>query len=66
MMTITATEKYEERKATVDLYLSMISEMVENHKPEAVTWGHVGDLGIVETGLEQVIDFLTGSSHPGD
>ena len=51
----TALDAYFERAAAIQNKLAQLQKLADdhfNHDPDAIDWGHVGDLGRVEAGLD--------------
>lgn len=56
--TMNAREAYEDRKSEVLIRIDQIKAAVANRKPEAIHWGHAGDMNHVLHQLEQIAEFL--------
>ena len=50
------TELYEIRRKAVTAQIAALSLVVENHSKKGITWGHVGDLGMIQ---ERLADLLS-------
>ena len=54
----TALAAYFECTAAIQNKLAQLQQLADdhfNHDPEAIHWGHVGDLGRVESGLDGLL-----------
>ena len=54
----TATNAYLARAAAIHTKLARLQQLADDHlghDPEAIHWGHVGDLGRVEAGLDELL-----------
>ncbi len=52
-----ALDVYLARTATIRAKLERLQQLAENHLghvPDAIHWGHVGDIGRVEAGLDEL------------
>lgn len=63
-----ADEKYKTYKETIQLLLEQITAGLEDHDRKAalerqIHWGHVGDLGYIESRLTEIRDFLYGTGE---
>ena len=60
----TALAAYFERTAAIQNKLAQLQQLADDHfghDPDAIDWGHVGDLGRVEAGLDGLLAmFETG------
>ena len=58
------TAEYAARQEAARQLLDQIREALEAHATIAKPhWGHVGDIGHVETNLTEVLAFLRGDNH---
>ena len=54
----TAHDAYLERYAAICSQIEALQQLADDHfgnNPDAIHWGHVGDLGRVEAGLDDVL-----------
>ena len=54
----TALDAYLARTATIHAKLERLQQLADDHfghDPDAINWGHVGDLGRVEAGLDELL-----------
>jgi hypothetical protein len=54
----TALDAYLARTAAIHAKLERLQQLADDHfghDPDAIHWGHVGDLGRVETGLDELL-----------
>lgn len=54
----TAIDAYLERFAAISTKLERLQELAEDHfghDPDTIDWGHVGDLGRVDTALNELL-----------
>lgn len=54
----TALDAYLQRTAAIRHQIEALQQLADDHfdhDPEAIHWGHVGDLGRVEAGLDEVL-----------
>lgn len=61
----TATDAYPARTAAIHTKLERLQQLADDHfghDPDAINWGHVGDLGRVETALDDLLAIF-GSEH---
>lgn len=59
----TAIETYLARAAAIRIKLAQLQQMADDHfghHPEAIHWGHVGDLGRVEQALDDLLAIFDG------
>ena len=59
----TPIEAYLARAAAIRIKLARLRQLADDHfghDPEAIHWGHVGDLGRVEAGLEGLLAIFGG------
>ncbi len=53
-----ALDAYLARTAAIHAKLARLQQLADDHfghGPDAIHWGHVGDLGRVETGLDELL-----------
>lgn len=61
----TAIETYLARAAAIRIKLARLQQMADDHfghDPDAIHWGHVGDLGRVEQALDDLLAIFDGQS----
>ena len=54
----TALDAYLTRTAAIHAKLERLQQLADDHfghDPDAINWGHVGDLGRVEAGLDELL-----------
>ena len=54
----TALDAYLDRTAAIHAKLERLQQLADDHfdhDPDAIHWGHVGDLGRVEAGLNELL-----------
>ncbi|GIK45060.1 MAG: hypothetical protein BroJett012_09630 [Betaproteobacteria bacterium] len=59
----TALDVYFARTAAIHAKLERLQQLADNHfghDPDAIHWGHVGDLGRVEAGLDELLAIFGG------
>ncbi len=59
----TALDAYLARAAAIHAKLERLQQLADDHfghDPDAIHWGHVGDLGRVEAGLDALLAILDG------
>lgn len=59
----TALDAYLARSAVIHAKLERLRQLVDHHfgyDPDAIHWGHVGDLGRVEAGLDELLAIFGG------
>lgn len=59
----TALDAYLARTAAIHAKLERLQQLADDyfgHDPDAIHWGHVGDLGRVEAGLDELLAILDG------
>lgn len=59
-----ALDAYLARTAAIQAKLERLQQLADDHfghNPDAIHWGHVGDLGRVETGLDELLAIFDGS-----
>lgn len=60
----TAIDAYLARTAAIRTKLERLQNLADDHfghDPDAIHWGHVGDLGRVEAGLDELLAIFGGS-----
>ena len=63
--TPTALDAYLARAAAIHTKLARLQQLADDHfgqDPDAINWGHVGDLGRVESALDDLLAIF-GSEH---
>ena len=58
-----ALDTYLARIAAIHAKLAQLQQLANDHfghTPEAIHWGHVGDLGRVETALDELLAIFEG------
>jgi len=58
-----ALDAYLARTATIHAKLERLQQLADDHfghDPDVVNWGHVGDLGRVEAGLDELLAIFGG------
>ena len=61
----TALDAYLARTAAIHANLERLQQLADEHfghDPDAINWGHVGDLTRIESGLREVLVLLDGSN----
>ena len=61
----TATDAYLARAAAIHIKLAQLRQLADDHfdhGPEAIHWGHVGDLGRVEQALDDLLAIFDGQA----
>ena len=59
----TAIDVYLARAAAIHMSLARLQQLDDDHfghDPDAIHWGHVGDLGRVEAGLDELLAIFGG------
>ena len=59
----TALDAYLTRTAAIHAKLERLQQLADDHfghDPDAINWGHVGDLGRVEAGLDELLAIFGG------
>ena len=59
----TATDAYLARTAAIHIKLARVQQLADDHfghAPDAIHWGHVGDLGLVEQALDDLLAIFDG------
>lgn len=62
----TVLDAYLARIAAIHAKLERLLQLADDHfghDPDAIHWGHVGDLGRVETGLDELLTMFGGDSE---
>lgn len=60
----TAPDAYLTRTAAIHAKLERLQRLADDHfghDPDAINWGHVGDLGRVEAGLDELLAIFGGN-----
>ena len=61
----TATDAYLARAAAIRTKLDRLRQLADDHfgyDPEAIHWGHVGDLGHVDQALDDLLAIFDGQA----
>ena len=61
----TATDAYLARAAAIHTKLARLQQLADDHSghdPEAIHWGHVGDLGRVDQALDDLLAIFDGQA----
>ena len=61
-----AIDAYLARTAAIRIKLGRLQQIADDHfghDPDAIHWGHVGDLTRIENGLREVLALLDGSDE---
>ncbi len=61
----TATDTYLARAAAIHIKLARLQQLADDHfghDPEAIHWGHVGDLGRVDQALDDLLAIFGGQA----
>ena len=61
----TATDAYLARAAAIHNKLTRLQQLADNHfghDPDAIHWGHVGDLGRVDQALDDLLAIFDGQA----
>lgn len=61
----TATDTYLARAADIHIKFARLQQLADNHfghDPEAIHWGHVGDLGRVDQALDDLLAIFGGQA----
>lgn len=61
----TAIDAYLDRAAAIHIKLDRLQQMADDHfghDPEAIHWGHVGDLGRVDQALDDLLVLFGGQA----
>lgn len=62
----TATATYLARAAAIHIKLARLQQLADDHfghDPEAIHWGHVGDLGRVDQALDDLLAIFGGQAR---
>ena len=62
----TALDAYLARTAAIHAKLERLQQLADDHfghDPDAINWGHVGDLGRVEAGLGELLAIFGGDAE---
>lgn len=62
----TALDAYLARTAAIRAKLEWLQQLADDHfghDPDAIDWGHVGDLGRVEAGLDELLAIFGGDGE---
>ena len=61
----TATDTHLARTAAIHIKVARLRQLADNHfghDPEAIHWGHVGDLGRVDQALDDLLAIFDGQA----
>ena len=61
----TAIDTYLARTAAIHIKVARLRQLADNHfghDPEAIHWGHVGDLGRVDQALDDLLAIFGGQA----
>jgi len=61
----TALDAYLARAAAIDIKLARLHQLADDHfgyDPDAIHWGHVGDLGRVDQVLDDLLAIFDGET----
>ena len=61
----TATDAYPARTAAIHTKLERLQQLADDHfghDPDAIHWGHVGDLGRVDQALDDLLAIFGGQA----
>ena len=61
----TAIDTYLARTAAIHIKVARLRQLADNHfghDPEAIHWGHVGDLGRVDQALDDLLAMFDGQA----
>lgn len=59
----TALDAYLARTAAIHIKVARLRQLADDHfghDPDAIHWGHVGDLGRVDQALDDLLDIFDG------
>jgi hypothetical protein len=59
----TTLDAYLARTAAIHAKLERLQQLANEHfghDPDALHWGHVGDLGLIEAGLDELLSIFGG------
>ena len=62
---LTALDAYLARSASIHAKLELLHQLADDHfghDPDAIHWGHVGDLGRMKAGLDEVLAIFNHSN----
>ena len=62
----TALDAYLARTAAIHAKLAQLQQLADDHfshDPDAIHWGHVGDLGRLETALDDLLAIFGGEQE---
>ena len=62
----TALDAYLARSASIHAKLELLHQLADDHfghDPDAIHWGHVGDLGRVDAGLDELLAIFGGNGE---
>ena len=62
----TALDAYFARTAAIHAKQEQLQQLADDHfghNPDAINWGHVGDLGRVEAGLDELLAIFGGNGE---
>ena len=62
----TAIDAYLARAAAIHIKLARLQQLADNHfghNPDAIHWGHVGDLGRVDQALDDLLAIFDGEAE---
>lgn len=62
----TAIDAYLARATAIHIQLDRLQQMADNHfghDPEAIHWGHVGDLERVDQALDELLAIFDGQAN---
>lgn len=62
----TAIDAYLARAAAIHIKFARLQQLADDHfghDPEAIHWGHVGDLGRVDQALDDLLAIFDGQSE---
>jgi hypothetical protein len=63
----TAIDTYLARTGAIHAKLERLQQLADDHfdhDPDAIHWGHVGDLGRVEAGLDKLLAIFNEATQP--
>lgn len=63
----TALDAYLARTAAIHTKLARLQQIADDHfghDSDAIHWGHVGDLGRLEAGLDELLSISEGAAKP--
>ena len=62
----TALDAYLARTAAIHAKLERLQQLADEHfghNPDAIHWGHIGDLGRVEAGLDELLAIFSSDDE---